>query len=228
MAEKPHLPVPSEEEQERRRFHMVEEDLAGRDIDDEAVLDAMRSVPRHLFVPERLRDRAYCDGPLPIGEGQTISQPYVVASMTQLLELAPSSKVLEIGTGSGYQAAVLAEIAAEVYSVEVIPELYGATTRLLRELGYSNVHVTLGDGFHGWPEKAPFDGIIITAAAPRIPEQLIEQLRVGRHMVLPVVTMAGWTQQLQRVTRTAKGYTVQKLYDVRFVPMRGEIDRRQQ
>ncbi len=218
------LPVPTEQEQEIRRFRMVEEDLAGRDIDDEAVLDAMRTVPRHLFVPERLRDRAYADGPLPIGEGQTISQPYVVASMTQHLELSPSSRVLEIGTGSGYQAAVLAEIAAEVYSVEVIPELHESTARLLEELGYRNIHVTLGDGSRGWPEEAPFDGIIITAAAPRIPEQLISQLRVGRHMVLPVATMAGWAQELQRITRTQTGHTIERLYDVRFVPMRGEID----
>ncbi|MBD3331401.1 protein-L-isoaspartate(D-aspartate) O-methyltransferase [candidate division GN15 bacterium] len=219
------LPLSTEEEQEQRRFRMVAEDLAGRDIDDEAVLDAMRTVPRHLFVPERLRDRAYADGPLPIGEGQTISQPYVVASMTQHLNLSPSSKVLEIGTGSGYQAAVLAEIVADVYSVEVIPELHETTTRLLEKLGYHNVHITLGDGSRGWPEEAPFDGIIITAAAPRVPEQLISQLRVGRHMIVPVVTMAGWAQELQKITRTETGHTAERLYDVRFVPMKGEIDK---
>ncbi len=207
------------------REQMVERQIARRDVSDKAVLDAMRTVPRHLFVPDDLRHDAYEDGPLPIGHGQTISQPYVVASMTQNLELTYKSKVLEIGTGSGYQAAVLAEIAREVYSIEIVPELLKRAQGLFEVLHYRNIQTKLGDGSLGWPEHGPYDAIILTAAAPRIPEALIEQLAPGGVMVLPLREDYDDTQDLVKVRRTPDGLKQISLYAVRFVPMRGDVDR---
>ncbi|MBI3626040.1 MAG: protein-L-isoaspartate(D-aspartate) O-methyltransferase [Candidatus Rokubacteria bacterium] len=165
---------------------MVEEQLVRRGITDPRVLDAMRKVPRHLFVEEALRDRAYGDYPLPIGEGQTISQPYMVGIMTQLLQLTGREKVLEIGTGSGYQTAVLAELARRVCSVERIPSLAARARATLEALGYTNVWVRTADGTFGWPDEAPFDRILVSAASPSVPEPLFEQLAEGGRMVLPV------------------------------------------
>jgi protein-L-isoaspartate(D-aspartate) O-methyltransferase len=207
------------------REQMVERQIARRDVTDRAVLDAMRTVPRHLFVPDELRHDAYEDGPLPIGHGQTISQPYVVASMTQNLELSYKSKVLEIGTGSGYQAAVLAEIAKEVYSVEIVPELLSRAQGLFEVLHYRNIEAKLGDGSLGWPEHGPYNAIIVTAAAPRIPEALVEQLAPGGVMVLPLRENYDDTQDLIKVRRTPDGLKQISLYAVRFVPMRGDVDR---
>src|SRR5688572_146180 len=159
---------------------------APRPVSDERVLAAMRKVPRHEFVPEELRGRAYGDFPLPIGEEQTISQPFIVAYMTQALELAPSDRVLEVGTGSGYQAAVLAELVREVYTIEIVPPLARRSKAVLERLGYRNVFVREGDGYRGWKEKAPFDAIIVTCAPDAIPKPLIDQLKVGGRMVIPV------------------------------------------
>jgi len=165
---------------------MVEEQLVRRGIVDPRVLEAMRKVPRHRFVEEALRDRAYGDHPLPIGEGQTISQPYMVAAMTQLLRLHGDEKVLEIGTGSGYQTAILAELARRVCSVERLPGLAARARRILEELGYTNAVVKTGDGTYGWPDEAPFDRILVTAAAPAVPAPLFQQLAEGGRLVLPV------------------------------------------
>lgn len=165
---------------------MVEEQLARRDIRDPRVLEAMQRVPRHEFVPPAHRQLAYVDGPLPIGEEQTISQPYIVAVMTQMLELDPEDRVLEVGTGSGYQAAVAARIAAEVYSVEIFESLAARARASLADLGFSNVHVRRGDGYYGWEEKAPFDAIIVTCAGGHIPPPLLRQLRNGGRLIMPV------------------------------------------
>ncbi len=165
---------------------MVKNQIEMRGIKDKRVLRAMMRVPRHLFVPEEYRKRAYEDHPLPIGEGQTISQPYIVALMTSLLELKGDEKVLEIGTGSGYQAAILAELAGEVYSVERIPSLAIKAAETLEKLGYKNVHIKVGDGTLGWEENAPYDAIIVTAAAPKVPSSLIKQLKVGGRLVIPI------------------------------------------
>ncbi|HEV2841379.1 MAG TPA: protein-L-isoaspartate(D-aspartate) O-methyltransferase [Chthoniobacterales bacterium] len=165
---------------------MVERQLRGRGITDPRTLRAMASVPREKFVPPELRARAYDDGPLPIGHGQTISQPYIVALMTEQIQPKPGQRVLEIGTGSGYQAAVLSELVAEVYSIEIVRPLAQRAEGLLRELGYKNVHVKAGDGYKGWPEHAPFDAIIVTAAPDHVPQPLIEQLREGGRMIIPV------------------------------------------
>ncbi len=200
-----------------RRETMVAEQIAGRGIVDARVLAAMAKVPRHRFVPAALRDEAYNDHPLPIGEGQTISQPYIVALMTEALELAASARVLEIGTGSGYQAAVLAEICQEVYSIEILPPLGERAARLLAELGYANVRVRVGDGYQGWAEAAPFDAIIVTCAPTHVPEPLARQLAEGGRMVIPVGE--NWTQELVLLTKE-KGRLVQKqIVPVRFVPM---------
>lgn len=200
---------------------MVEEQIVARGIENAAVLDALRQVPRHLFIPENVRDQAYQDYPLPIGEGQTISQPYIVALMTQLADLEPDDKVLEIGTGSGYQAAVLSRLVDEVYSIEILAPLGRRAADKLRRLGYDNVHVRIGDGYDGWPEEAPFDAILVTAAAPdQVPPPLEEQLEVGGRMVIPV---GKYFQDLVVLTRTPKGKVRRSVIPVRFVPMIGEI-----
>jgi protein-L-isoaspartate(D-aspartate) O-methyltransferase len=202
----------------QRRLTMVSEQIERRGVTDGRVLDAMRSVPRHLFVPEGLRAEAYNDAPQPIGEGQTISQPYVVALMTSLLDLAGSEKVLEIGTGSGYQAAILAKIARRVYTIEILEPLAERARRSFAELGLKNITTRVGDGYQGWPEEAPFDAIIVTAAPERVPQPLIDQLKVGGKMVIPV----GRTfQDLMVLTKTPEGVMKQTILPVRFVPMTG-------
>ncbi|MDD4052492.1 MAG: protein-L-isoaspartate(D-aspartate) O-methyltransferase [candidate division Zixibacteria bacterium] len=198
---------------------MVESQLKGRDITDKRVLAAMEKVERHRFVPVDEQSAAYEDHPLPIGEGQTISQPYIVALMTQLLRLKGNEKVLEIGTGSGYQAAVLAELAGEVYTIEIIEPLGKAAEVRLKEMGYINVSVRIGDGYLGWPEKAPFDGIIVTCAPDKIPQPLIDQLADGGRMVIPVGTYA---QELVLVEKKAGKITRKNVIPVVFVPMTGE------
>ncbi len=206
---------------EDKRKAMVEL-IRRRGIKDERVLNAMLKVPRHLFVPADLVDRAYDDSPLPIGKGQTISQPYIVALMTEALGLDENSKVLEIGTGSGYQAAILAEIAKEVYTVERIPELAERAQKILRALGYNNVYFKIGDGTEGWPEFAPYDAIIVTAASPKVPEPLIEQLKVGGVLVIPVGSEL--TQELLKITKLSEdGETkVESLGGCVFVKLKGK------
>jgi protein-L-isoaspartate(D-aspartate) O-methyltransferase len=202
-----------------QRLRMVETQIERRNITDSLVLEAMRTVPRHIFVPESHRRESYRDGPLPIGHSQTISQPYIVAIMTELLEISSTSKVLEIGTGSGYQAAILAEISDSVYSIEIIPELAHRADSLLDSLGYSKAHIRAGDGYRGWPEAAPFDAIIVTAAPPKIPQPLVQQLKVGGRMVIPV---GEFHQELMLLQKTDKGVIEKSIIPVRFVPMTGE------
>ena len=199
---------------------MVQTQIAARGIKDPRVLEAMRKVPRHLFVEEALKDQAYGDYPLPIGEGQTISQPYIVALMTEALELKGPEKVLEVGTGSGYQAAILAELAKQVYSIERYPSLAHRAKRLLERLGYRNVIIRVGDGTKGWPEVAPFDAIIVTAAGPKIPEPLLEQLKDGGRLVMPVGDQ--WSQYLIKVTKKGDRLIKENLGAVRFVKLVGE------
>ena len=188
------------------------------EITDPGVLAAIERVPRHRFVPEHLQQHAYDDRPLPIGQGQTISQPFVVAMMTQALALTPESKVLEIGTGSGYQTAILAELAGEVYTVEVRSDLQARAKRILDALGYANIHYRTGDGWAGWPEKAPFDAIIVTAAAPEWPRALISQLAEGGRMVIPVGEQ-DWNQTLWLLTKLDGNLIKDSLGPVRFVPL---------
>jgi protein-L-isoaspartate(D-aspartate) O-methyltransferase len=197
----------------------LDDQVAARDIKDPAVLDAMRRVPRHEFVPEPLRGKAYADSPLPIGHDQTISQPYIVAYMTEALELDRSHRVLEIGTGSGYQAAVLGEIAKEVYSIEIIEPLADRARATLKQLGYANVHVRTGNGYLGWPEEAPFDRVIVTAAPDEIPPALVEQLKLGGLMAIPVGVDV---QELRILRRTETGMQTLRTLPVRFVPMTGK------
>jgi protein-L-isoaspartate(D-aspartate) O-methyltransferase len=201
------------------RMRMVQEQMAARGIRDEQVLAVMRSVPRHEFVPANQRKQAYADHPLPIGYGATISQPYIVAAMTELLAVKKGHSVLEIGTGSGYQAAVLSKLTHEVYSIEIVPELAARARKDLQRLGYTNVEVRAGDGYQGWPEKAPFDRIILTAAPPSVPQTLIDQLRPGGRMVTPVGATP-WDQKLMVLEKTGNN-TLERRYvmDVRFVPM---------
>jgi protein-L-isoaspartate(D-aspartate) O-methyltransferase len=206
-----------------RREQMVKEQIAsgahGRLVQDSLVLSAMRRVPRHAFVPAEYAHLAYTDQPLPIAAGQTISQPFIVALMTELAQVHPGARVLEIGTGSGYQAAVLAEITDAVYSIEIIEELARSAQRTLRKLGYG-VHVRVGDGFFGWPEEVPFDAILVTAAAPRVPDPLVAQLAEGGRLVIPI----GETFQELYVFRKSKGkLTRDAVIPVRFVPMTGQI-----
>lgn len=208
-----------------RRARMVEEQIRARGIQRPEVLSAMAEVPRHLFVPERIREQAYDDTALPIDAGQTISQPYMVALMTELLELSGDEKVLEIGTGSGYHSAVLSRVADEVYSIEIIDSLGHRAATRLRYLGYPNVRVRVGDGYAGWPEEEPFDAIILTAAPPRLPEPLFEQLRVGGRMVVPV---GDFLQDLLLIVKNRDGTrTSKRIAPVRFVPMTGEVQERE-
>jgi protein-L-isoaspartate(D-aspartate) O-methyltransferase len=201
---------------------MVENQIAWRGVTSEVVLAAMRNVPRERFVPKGYRVLAYDDSPLPIAAGQTISQPFVVAYMAEALVLHGGEKVLEIGTGSGYAAAVLAEIAAEVYTIERIKVLADRASAVLEELGYDNVHVRHGDGTLGWPEQAPFDGIVVSAGGPEVPETLKHELRIGGRLVIPI-GQSRWYQELVRVTRVAEEeYESEDLAPVRFVPLVGE------
>lgn len=199
---------------------MVDEQLRARGIRDARVLDAMSRVPRHLFVPQAERDEAYGDHPLPIGHGQTISQPYIVAFMSEALKLEPTHRVLEIGTGSGYQAAVLAELAGEVYTIEIIRELGERAEQTLRDAGYRNVTVRVGNGYLGWPEHAPYDRVMVTAAPDQVPQALIEQLKIGGLMAIPVG--AGGFQELRILKRTESGLETLETLPVRFVPMTGK------
>jgi len=202
-----------------RRHHMVQRQIEERGIDDPDVLRAMGKVRRHLFVPGEFRSAAYKDRPLPIGQGQTISQPYIVALMTELANVDPGDRVLEVGTGSGYQAAILARLAESVYSVEIVEELGKTARKRLDKLGYGNVHVRIGDGFRGWPEHAPFEAIVVTAAPPAIPGPLKEQLAPGGSLVIPVGE--GW-QELKVVEKTADGTLKDHaIIPVQFVPMTG-------
>jgi protein-L-isoaspartate(D-aspartate) O-methyltransferase len=205
------------------RTDMVATQIAARGVRDERVLQAMRGVPRHLFVPGDARAQAYDDQPVPIGEGQTISQPYIVGLMSELLQVSPGDRVLEVGTGSGYQAAVLAAMGCEVYSIEIRATLAAAAQERLLALGYKKVHVRAGDGYGGWSEVAPFAGIIVTAAPERVPEPLLEQLKVGGHLVIPV---GAFYQQLKVFTRSAQGIDERDVIPVRFVPMTGQVERR--
>jgi len=198
---------------------MVERHMRRRGISSPSVLAAMAEVPRHRFVPVNYLSEAYEDHPLPIGLGQTISQPYIVALMTELLEPDRKQRVLEIGTGSGYQAAVLARVYKEVYSIEIIDELARRARTTLSEVGYDNVHVRSGDGYDGWPDQAPFDAVILTAAPPRIPAPLLDQLRPGGKMVVPLGKV---TQDLLVLTKTAEGFERRIVAPVRFVPMTGK------
>ncbi|MCE5333675.1 MAG: protein-L-isoaspartate(D-aspartate) O-methyltransferase [Desulfobacteraceae bacterium] len=204
---------------QRARDRMVETQVAARGVHDQRVLEAMRKVPRHLFVDEALQDQAYNDHPLPIGEKQTISQPYIVALMTQSLELAGNEKVLEIGTGSGYQTAVLAELADRVYSIERYPALAQRAKGTLQRLGYNNTVVRVGDGSLGWPDDAPFEGIIVTAGTPKIPQPLVDQLAVSGRLVVPVGDR--YSQELILVRRVAEGITKTNMGGVRFVDLIG-------
>lgn len=201
---------------EVKRERMVREQIELRGIKDKVVLSAMRKVDRRLFVPSDLADFAYADGPLPIGHNQTISQPYIVAYMTEAAKLKPDERVLEIGTGSGYQAAVLAEIVSKVYSIEILEPLAESAQKRLKSIGYDNIKIKLGDGYKGWEEFAPYDAIIVTAAPPAIPQALLDQLAIGGRMVIPIGSVY---QELYLITRTEIGYDKKTLLPVRFVPM---------
>jgi protein-L-isoaspartate(D-aspartate) O-methyltransferase len=200
------------------RSRMVDEQLRARDIRNPRVLDAMRTVPRHQFVPEPQRADAYIDAPLPIGHGQTISQPYIVAFMTQALDVSPEHRVLEIGTGSGYQAAVLGALAKEVYTIEIVAPLAERARHTLAALGYRNIQVRTSNGYLGWPEHAPYDRIMVTAAPDEVPAPLVQQLKVGGLMAIPVGT---GTQELRILRRTVTGTETLSTLPVRFVPMTG-------
>lgn len=203
------------------RERMVRRQIEARGIRDKAVLEAMKEVPRHLFVPEKVRSKSYDDHPLPIGLGQTISQPYIVAFMTELLQLEPDHRIFELGTGSGYQAAVASRIVKDVFTVEIYEELAVSAAQRLAELGYDNVHVKGGDGYYGWDEKAPFDAIIVTAAADHIPPPLVKQLRPGGRLIIPLGGPFS-VQQLVLVEKGTDGSTKERsIIPVRFVPLLG-------
>ena len=204
---------------EKERLEMVSSQIEARGVRSQRVLEAMRKVERHRFIPPDGQAFAYRDSPVPIGQGQTISQPYIVGCMTEAIDPQPGDRVLEIGTGSGYQAAVLAEMGSQVFTIEIIPELATSAARLIGELGYDRVHVRQGDGYLGWPDKAPFDKVIVTAAPEEIPTALVQQLRTGGTMVLPVGPQGG-VQQLFLLRKTDEGNVRQeRVIPVRFVPM---------
>lgn len=219
----PASPTEKPDEYQSLRHRMVDHQLTapGRDISNPRVLDVMRAIPRHEFVPEESRDRAYADSALPIGHGQTISQPFIVAFMTQALDPRPGDRVLEIGTGSGYQAAVLSPLVHEVRTIEIVPELAARARATLDRLGYDNVHVKSGDGFSGWPEHAPFDAIIVTCAPEDIPQPLVDQLRDGGRLVIPVGPTGG-NQNIHLIEKNGDTLTTRKILPVRFVPMTGK------
>ena len=214
----------SQDVYEKKRQIMIEKDIRGRDITDKKVLDVMGKMPRHLFIEGHLRDAAYEDYPLPIDEGQTISQPYVVALMTEALRLKPSDRVLEIGTGSGYQAAILAEIVKEVYTIEIRKGLAEKAEKRLKEMGYKNVKVKYGDGYFGWEEYTPFDAIIITAAANHIPPPLIKQLKEGGRLIIPLGSTV-YSQTLILAIKRKGELNLEEITSVRFVPMVGEAEK---
>lgn len=207
-----------------QRAEMVERQVEARGVHDPATLAAMRAVPRHEFLPMRLRDEAYGDYPLPIGHGQTISQPYIVAFMTEVIEPRPGQKILEVGAGSGYQAAVLAQMGAEVYTIEIVEPLAEMARQTLGRLGYKSAHVRHGDGYHGWPENAPFDAIIVTCAPDEIPPKLVAQLKDGGRMIIPVG--GGMEQELVLLRKEGDRVVKQSVLPVRFVPMTGEALRK--
>lgn len=215
-------PAPVAERSEER-IRMVKLQIEERDITDQRLLEALRKVPRHRFIPESGRASAYADHPVPIGMGQTISQPYIVAFMTEALALESSDKVLEIGTGSGYQAAVLGELVREVYTMEIVESLGRRAKQVLDELGYDNIHVRIGDGYRGWPEQAPFDAVMVTAAPDHIPQPLINQLKNGGRLIIPV---GSYYQVLRLVRKSSEGLTEESILPVRFVPMTGEAEER--
>jgi protein-L-isoaspartate(D-aspartate) O-methyltransferase len=202
----------------RLREIMVQRQIMARGVEDPDVIKAMLKVPRHLFVPEAGRAYSYEDYPLPIGEGQTISQPYIVAYMTEALDLRPGDRVLEIGTGSGYQAAILGEMVKEVYTIEIVAELGKRARQTLSNLGYKNIHVKIGDGYKGWPDKAPFDAVVVTCAPEKVPRALIEQLKEGGRMIIPVGRTGG-VQKLVRAVKKGGIFKTEDVMYVRFVPM---------
>ncbi|HEY7534773.1 MAG TPA: protein-L-isoaspartate(D-aspartate) O-methyltransferase [Thermodesulfobacteriota bacterium] len=206
----------------QQRFEMVEHQIISRGIQDTKIIKAMLQVPRHKFVPEGLRKVAYSDNPLPIGMEQTISQPYIVALMTELLKPKGGEKVLEVGTGSGYQAAILAEVGCEVYTIEILESLSAKAREILNSLGYTNINYKIGDGYGGWPEQAPFDAIIVTAASEHVPEPLINQLKVNGRMVIPI---GDQYQNLLLIIKTDEGIEKKTVTPVRFVPMTGEAQK---
>jgi protein-L-isoaspartate(D-aspartate) O-methyltransferase len=205
------------------RSRMVDSQLATRDIRDKNVLRAMGVVPRHCFMPANTYGYAYGDHPVGIGEKQTISQPYIVALMTQAAQVQRGDKVLEIGTGSGYQAAILAEVGVHVFSIEIIEELGERARKALDRTGYQDLKTRVGDGYQGWPEEAPFDAIVVTAAPPRVPQPLLDQLKLGGRLIIPV---GQYSQELFAMTRTESGFEEQHIAGVRFVPMTGEAQQR--
>jgi protein-L-isoaspartate(D-aspartate) O-methyltransferase len=213
-------PPKANDDRAAERTKMVDTTIVARGVKDPAVIAAMRRVPRHEFVPEAARARAYDDSALPIGFEQTISQPYIVAAMTEAARVGRGKRVLEIGTGSGYQSAVLAELDADVYSIEIVEPLARRTHELLARLGYTKLHLRIGDGYSGWPEAAPFDAIIVTAAPPEIPKPLVDQLAIGGRLVIPV---GDKEQRLEVVERGNDGTTTETLMDVEFVPMTGVV-----
>ncbi len=215
------LCLPAQDHYQQERNQMASQQIKARGVTDKAVLEAMREVPRHLFVPESYRGRAYQDGPLPIGYGQTISQPYIVAYMTEAIEPKPGFKVLEVGTGSGYQAAVLSKVVDEVYTIEIVEELGKQARARLDKLGYDNVEVKIADGYHGWPEKGPFDAIVVTAAAEFIPPPLIRQLKPDGKMIIPVGSPFR-VQTLMLVEKKGDKTKTKSLFPVRFVPFTRE------